>query len=358
MKAFKLVQLGKPGKYVDVPVPTPGPGEVLVRMKAVGLCRSDLDMVDGQPGSAPYANSIPEGYALGHENAGVVEELGVGVRDLKKGEVVATASTVLTARNGTARPSSAMRSDNPRMRSRRGTGRVSGRSSSRTHLHRWPGSGLLRAPDGRGCHGLPRHPDRRPPAATRHERGRHRGWGLGAFGLQFIKLLSQARIFALDISPERLKLARELGAHEVVPSDEKAADTILELTGGRGVDGIIDFVGSDQSLALAAKIPRPRGRIVLVGMQGGKLTAGWNLIAPGCEFAISLGSTRQDSEGMLPVGLTGASAHRCAEVPVLRDSGSVRSPSSGKAAGEGGYCDGPMNCERRGLTIMMVEMDC
>lgn len=88
MKAFKLVQWGKPGKYVDVPVPTPGPGEVLVRMKAVGLCRSDLDMVDGQPGSAPYANSIPEGYALGHENAGVVEELGVGVRDLKEGEAV------------------------------------------------------------------------------------------------------------------------------------------------------------------------------------------------------------------------------------------------------------------------------
>lgn len=77
-----------------------------------------------------------------------------------------------------------------------------------------------------------------------------------------------------------------------MPSDEKAADTILELTGGRGVDGIIDFVGSDQSLALAAKISRSRGRIVLVGMQGGKLTAGWNLIAPGCEFAISLGSTR------------------------------------------------------------------
>lgn len=83
--------------------------------------------------------------------------------------------------------------------------------------------------------------------------------GLGAYGLQFIKLLSQARIFALDISPERLKLAKELGAHEVVSSDDKAADTILELTGGRGVDGIIDFVGSDQSLALAAKIYRGPG---------------------------------------------------------------------------------------------------
>lgn len=88
MRAFKLLQWDKPGQYVDVPVLTPGPGEVLVRMKAVGLCRSDLDMVDSHPGSAPYANSIPQGYTLGHENAGVVEELGVGVRDLKKGEAV------------------------------------------------------------------------------------------------------------------------------------------------------------------------------------------------------------------------------------------------------------------------------
>ncbi|XXH01852.1 hypothetical protein Hte_008214 [Hypoxylon texense] len=88
MKAFKLVQWGQPGQYVDVPKPEPGPGDVLIRMKAAGLCRSDLAMVDSQPGSAPYANSIDAGFVLGHENAGFVARVGRAVADLRVGEAV------------------------------------------------------------------------------------------------------------------------------------------------------------------------------------------------------------------------------------------------------------------------------
>ena len=88
MKAYKLVQWGEAGQYVDVPMPVPGPLDVIVRVKAVGLCRSDIHMMDSKPGSDPYASALEPGYILGHETAGIVEKLGAEVLDLRQGEGV------------------------------------------------------------------------------------------------------------------------------------------------------------------------------------------------------------------------------------------------------------------------------
>lgn len=88
MKAFRLTEWGQPAQYVTVPKPTPGPNDVLIRMKAAGLCRTDIDMVHSAPGSSPFADSLDAGYTLGHENAGYVAELGSSVRSLKVGEAV------------------------------------------------------------------------------------------------------------------------------------------------------------------------------------------------------------------------------------------------------------------------------
>lgn len=238
MKAFKIVQWGQPGAYVDVAKPSPGPGDVLIRMKAAGLCRSDLDMVDSAPGSAPYANSIDAGYTMGHENAGYVEALGSAVADLRVGEAVDAAVTAYHA-------------------IRTAVGRLK--------------PGTTAALIGIG--------------------------GLGSYGVQFVRVLTAARIFAIDNIESRLQAAKKLGADEAVlfEGDGAAASAqVSSLTSGRGVDVIVDFVGSADTLKLAAKISRPQGRIVLVGMQGGTLEVGWGLLATSCEFAISLGSTRQD----------------------------------------------------------------
>jgi propanol-preferring alcohol dehydrogenase len=79
----------------------------------------------------------------------------------------------------------------------------------------------------------------------------------------------------------------------------------LEETSGKGIDGIIDFVGSNESLALAMKLSRPQGRVVLVGMDMGTVEVGWNKIATSCEFAISLGSTRRDLEEVCDLASVG-----------------------------------------------------
>lgn len=123
--------------------------------------------------------------------------------------------------------------------------------------------------------------------------------GLGSYAVQFVELLSAARIFAVDIVAHRLTVAKDLGADETVMFDDetggtKATQEILTLTEGKGADVILDVVGTSPTLLLTSKISRPRGKVVLVGIGGGTLTVGWGLFAISCDFSISLGSTRQD----------------------------------------------------------------
>lgn len=71
MKAFKLgAEWGQATGYVEVLKSAPGPNDVLIRMKAAGLCRTDLEIMDRQPRSSPYADSIEPNFILGHEKQG------------------------------------------------------------------------------------------------------------------------------------------------------------------------------------------------------------------------------------------------------------------------------------------------
>ncbi len=74
----------RPLEIAEIDLDPPGPGEVLLRMRAAGLCHSDLSVIDGN-------RPRPMPMALGHEGAGIVEELGAGVTDLAVGDHVVTA---------------------------------------------------------------------------------------------------------------------------------------------------------------------------------------------------------------------------------------------------------------------------
>src|SRR3954454_20038116 len=85
MKAFQLVEWQQPPVLRDVPVPEPGPGEVLVKVGGAGACHSDLHVMEWPKGFLPY--ELP--FTLGHENAGWIEALGPGVKGWEIGEPVA-----------------------------------------------------------------------------------------------------------------------------------------------------------------------------------------------------------------------------------------------------------------------------
>ncbi|KAF4334396.1 alcohol dehydrogenase I-ADH1 [Fusarium beomiforme] len=315
MKAYRLVEWGQPGQYVeDVPKPDPGPSEILVRVKAVGLCHSDLDMMDSQPGQAPYASSLKPGYTLGHEIAGLVESLGSGVSDLRKGETVVVhhmrhCGACEFCESGVEQHCEYFR------RGSIGMTRGCGFDGGLAEFIVVPRTELISVGDADPVlfspltdAGVTAYASCRPfwpllrPGTTAAVIGIG---GLGSYAIQFLKLRTAARIIAVDISATRLDLAKDLGADATVLSNQDAEKTILAITNNKGVDCILDLVGSDQSLELAAKTVRPQGFISVAGMSGGSVRLGWNLMATGARFATSLGSTRQDLHEVCHLALQG-----------------------------------------------------
>src|SRR5580704_3697858 len=86
MKAMVLPEIGKPVEIQEVATPKPGPGEVLIRVEACGVCHSDLHLAEGDWDLLKPITKVP--LILGHEVAGVVAELGEGVSELKVGDRV------------------------------------------------------------------------------------------------------------------------------------------------------------------------------------------------------------------------------------------------------------------------------
>lgn len=303
MKAYKLVEWGQPGQFVEVAKPSPGPNDVLVRVKAVGLCRSDLDMMDSAPGSDPYATAIEAGYILGHETAGVVEELGATITDLAKGEGVVVHHMRHCGSCSFCEAGVEQHCDYYR-RGAIGMTRGCGFDGGLAEFIVVPRTELISvgASDPvpyapltdagvtayAGCKDIISYVR---PGMSVLVIG---VGGLGAYAVQFLRLLTAARIIAVDNSKDRLQLATDMGADAVAISDSNVKAEIKRITDEKGVDGVIDLVGSDTTLRLGADVVRPQGFISVVGMQGGSVSLGWNLMATSAKFSLSLGSTRQD----------------------------------------------------------------
>lgn len=96
--------------------------------------------------------------------------------------------------------------------------------------------------------------------------------GLGQFAVQLLKILTPAKVIAVDIADAPLAAARAAGADVAIRADKSSiAEELLMQTGGDGFAGIIDFVGTDETLRLAASVLAPFGAIQAVGLSGGNI---------------------------------------------------------------------------------------
>ena len=112
--------------------------------------------------------------------------------------------------------------------------------------------------------------------------------GLGLYAVQFLRLLTGARVVAVDSTEARLKLAREYGADDVVSSGPNAAEHIRELTGGVGATFVLDCVGVNATLATAVAALSWRGRLAMVGAGGGSVPFDFFKVPPGGQLVTSL----------------------------------------------------------------------
>jgi propanol-preferring alcohol dehydrogenase len=129
--------------------------------------------------------------------------------------------------------------------------------------------------------------------------------GLGHMAVQILDALSPTRVVAVDLSPEKLDLAREVGAAEVVVSGEGAGEQIREITAGRGAELVLDMVGSEETIALAASIARFESHLTIVGLAGGKFEFGFGAIPFEAQLAIPYWGTAIELEECLELARQG-----------------------------------------------------
>jgi len=280
MKALQYRVFGEAPEVVTVPDPEPGPGQVLLRVSAAGVCHSDIAVMSRPAGSLPY----PLPLTLGHEGAGTVAALGAGVTGLALGEAVAVYGPW-------------------------GCGRCSKCAQGKEN-YCLLAAGLGIHPPGLGAPGAiaeylivddPRHlvplGDLDPvasvpltdagltpyhaikrslpklvPGSTAVVIG---AGGLGHVAIQLLRALTAARVIALDVSGEKLELARRVGAHETLLSDAGAAEQVRALTGGLGAEAVFDFVGVPATTATAGAMAAIEADVTLVGIGGGTLPVGF-----------------------------------------------------------------------------------
>jgi propanol-preferring alcohol dehydrogenase len=280
MAAYRMIEWERPPETVEVEVPRPGPGEVLVKVAGNGLCHSDIAMAS-IPASIGALLRWQMPFTLGHEVGGWVDEVGAGVTDVDVGDPVALVSPTSC---GTC--SWCVRGQDrscPHGLVGRGYGRDGGLAS-----HVLVGStraviklrtlepvvaGPLTDAGATSYHAVRRVLPRLVPGSTAVVIGTG---GLGSFAVQFLRALSPARVVAVDINPARIAYARELGAHEGLPGvDDATAQQLREMTAGEGADAVLDFVGDDATLAAGLASVRRAGAFALVGAGGGAFTQPW-----------------------------------------------------------------------------------
>ncbi|HSI80986.1 MAG TPA: NAD(P)-dependent alcohol dehydrogenase [Solirubrobacterales bacterium] len=275
MKAYRLAAWQQPPELVEVDVPEPGPGQVLLKVAGAGACHSDLHLMEWPEGQLPWDPP----FTLGHENAGWVEAVGAGVDGIEPGETV-----IVHGPWGCGR-CRACRLSEENYCERQGEigafGGGLGLDGGMAEYMLVPSPRLL-VPlgdlDPRDAAPLtdaaltPYHAIKRSlpllvPGSTAVVIGIG---GLGHLALQILRATSPARIVAVDAAEDKLELARSSGADEALQPDG-AADAIRRLTGGRGAELVVDMVGADATLALGAEVTRFGSDLTLVGLAGGTL---------------------------------------------------------------------------------------
>lgn len=262
MKAVRLVQAGRPLERHDIPVPQPGPRDVLVRVKAAGICHSDAHYRAGKSRVHP----LP--LTLGHEVAGVVEELGADVDTYRAGERVCLHYLA------TCGVCEWCAQEHEQFCT---TGQMIGkyRDGGYAEFIVIPARSVFKLPDeipfehgaimmcssATSLHAL--HKARMQPGETVAVFG---VGGLGSSAIQLAKALGASEVFAVDIQPGKLELAGQLGAVQVNARETDAVEAIRQLTHGRGVDVALELIGLPLTMQQAVRSLAIKGRAALAGI--------------------------------------------------------------------------------------------
>jgi threonine dehydrogenase-like Zn-dependent dehydrogenase len=233
MKAAVIAQ-PKQARVENVVKPDPGPGQLRVKLEGCGVCGSNLATWEGRDWfKYPLAPGAP-----GHEGWGVVEAVGSGVQGFRTGDRVATLSNSAYAEYDVVGAESAVMLP-PSLKGKPFPGEPLGCAMNifrRSDIHAGQTVAII---------------------------------GIGFLGALVTRLAANAgaRVIAITRRPFALELARKFGATECIPMDDhgKIIERVKQLTGGQLCDRVIEVVGEQWPLDLAAELTRERGRLIIAG---------------------------------------------------------------------------------------------
>lgn len=248
------------------PIPTPKDDEVLVKIKHVGVCGSDLHFYEkGKLGTNIFADPL----VLGHESAGEIVELGKNVTTLKVGDIVALEPGVPCGKCEFCR-----------------TGKYNlcadvafmacpGYDGAFVEYVSWPAEWAFKLPEGMstiegalieplavGLHAVNQSEAKLGQSAVILGSG-----CIGLVTLMSLRLAGISEIYVVDLIQKRLDKAKEIGATKIIRADESdVIKTIMELTDGKGVDLVFETAGSRVTTQQTAELVKRGGTVTLVGM--------------------------------------------------------------------------------------------
>jgi len=298
MKAVRFIETGKPAEVVDVPKPTPGPGQVLLKIAGAGVCHSDLHILDEPLG-------IPGPFILGHENAGHIAALGQGVDGWKEGDAVAVYGPWGCGRCHTCQTSAENYCENHASLGTMGGGLGSDGGMAEYMLV--PSARQL-VPLGRldpvtaaplsdaaltPYHAIKQALPLLTPEATVVVIGIG---GLGHMAVQLLKALTPATLIAGDIDDAKLAHAKKLGVEHTLDTrdGDAAAEAIARLVGPRGATVVLDFVGAQATVDLGARVVGRNSRLTVVGLAGGVVHYAANQPPYGCQVTVPYWGSRTE----------------------------------------------------------------
>jgi NAD+-dependent secondary alcohol dehydrogenase Adh1 len=315
------------------------PMDVIVRVGAAGLCRTDIHVVEGQwaPIQDPDGTLLP--YTPGHENAGWVEEVGPGVTNVSVGDTVICHPHMTCGLCRACRAGDDMHCENGEFP---GLSRDGGfadllKSNARAVVKLDP---ILEPKDiaALADAGLTAYHAVRKSVPYLYAGTKAvviGAGGLGHIGIQCLKALTPTEIIVVDPNENALALAKEWGADQTVKVEDGYVDTVLEMTDGKGAEVVFDYVGERGAEDDAWKMTRQGGSHYVIGYGGTLEVPTIDIISTERNITGNLVGTYNDLAELMILTAQGKVSLHTATYPLDAVNDAIQDLNSGNLQGRG-----------------------
>jgi len=288
LKAARIVEPNKPLEISELETPIPSGNEVIVKVKAAGVCHIDLHLWEGgyDLGDGTFLKVTDRGVKYpvtpGHEIAGTVADVGNDVKGISVGDAVLVYPWIGEGECPACKAGNENLCDAPKSIGLFQDGGYAENVKVPHYKYLAKISGLdLDAATSLACSGLTAYNAVKKANANSPEYLVIIGaGGLGLIAIQLAKAITKAKIICVDMDDKKFETAKKMGADFVVNTNVIGSvstgtggpvEKIISICDGKGADSVIDFVNAPQTVKTALAVLRKRGNLVLVGLFGGSI---------------------------------------------------------------------------------------